>query len=88
MAYSPKRHLWNSGVAFSQLANAVLLAGDPDESVSGRAGKGRAAGHPGWTAAAFVIDLLIWPLERNHCARSIERDEGAAAAYLIGRQEP
>lgn len=82
MAYNPWHHLYNIGVATSQWLNATLLAGDPDESISGRAGKGREAGSPAWTLVATIIDFLWWPIERDHCANSIERDRGQAAAFL------
>jgi hypothetical protein len=81
--YSAKRHLYNVGLGLSQLFNA-LLAGDPDDSLSGRCGKGREAGSPGWTAAAWLLDLVWSPFERDHCANSIERDEGKAAAGRLG----
>lgn len=88
MKYRPLRHLYNIGLALSQFGNA-LIGGDPDESISGRSGKGRQAGSPFWTVAATVIDwawlVLSLGYERDHCARSIERDEGAAMAIILGR---
>lgn len=81
VTYSPLRHAYNIGLACSQMLNAII-GGDPDESISGRAGKGREDGSPFWTLAATVIDLIWWPIERDHCAKSIERDRGAAAALL------
>jgi hypothetical protein len=85
MRYSPKRHLYNIGLSLSQLGNA-LLGGDPDESLSGRCGKGRERGSLGWTIAATLLDVAWWPFERDHCRNSIERDEGAAAA--LGERAP
>jgi len=82
-----KRWAYNVGLSLSQLGNALLFAGDPDESISGRAGKGREAGSRFWTAAATALDWAWLPIERDHCARSIERDEGSASALLARRKE-
>lgn len=81
--YRPTRHLYSVLLGLSRLLNACL-AGDPDDSLSGRAGKGREAGSWFWTAVAGCIDALWWPIQRDHCARSIERDEGEAAAVVAG----
>ena len=69
------RYLFNVLIGIDQLAN-TLIGGYPDETISSRAGKGRIMGSPFWTVAAFVIDLLFLPFERNHCFKSIEYDEG------------
>jgi hypothetical protein len=68
-----KAWAYNLFVAASQLASAFLL-GDPDESISGRIGKGLRAGR--WWAQPF---RLVPPFAR-HCLASIEDDEGANSA--------
>lgn len=62
-----KKYLFNILVSLSQVAN-VLLAGDPDETLSSRAGKK----HP---RLAKIIDRLMW-FDPDHCATSVEPDEG------------
>ena len=60
-------------IAIDQLINAILL-GDPDETISSRAGKHR--------NKCKVCDWLCRILDRidpKHCAKSIELDEGKNA---------
>ena len=62
-------------VGLDQLANA-LLAGDPDETISGRMGKAILRGD------CWICRPLCWMLDRldprpdGHCLRAIEADEG------------
>jgi hypothetical protein len=64
-----KKYALNLLVALDQLCNAVLL-GDPDETLSSRAGKG----HP------RMAKLINWLFRNpNHCANVIEADEGGNA---------
>lgn len=74
MAYatiaSPAR-AWTLSVAFDQLGNAAAN-GDPDETVSSRAGKARLLGRR-W--GCVLCKLLDW-LDPGHCDRFIERDRG------------
>lgn len=70
-----KRYIWNLLIALDQLGNA-LFAGDPDETISSRAGK---AMHEGKVWGCVLCRVLNW-FERDHCAKSIEQDEGADAA--------
>lgn len=51
----------------SQLANAVILFGDQNESISGRAHRA------GWIMTERAIDALVF-WERNHCQRSHRQD--------------
>lgn len=69
-----KRYLLNLLIAFDQLGNA-FAAGDPDETISSRAGKGQAEGKR-W--ACILCHMLDW-FEKGHCAKSVEADEGAQA---------
>jgi hypothetical protein len=64
------RYLLNILIAIDQLINAVF-GGDPDETISSRAGKR----YP--RLAAFINRLFFW--QRNHCQASIEPDEGKDA---------
>lgn len=70
-----KRYIWNLLIALDQFGNA-LFAGDPDETISSRAGK---AMREGKVWGCVLCSALNW-FERDHCAKSIEADEGADAA--------
>ncbi len=58
-------------LGLDQLANAVLR-GDPDETISSRAAKAQARGKTWGCVLCRVLDVF----DRDHCAKSIERDEG------------
>lgn len=62
----------NSLIAIDQLVNTCLLLGDPDETISSRAHKGRLMGNKLWTLLAAFLDKL----DRNHGEKSVEWDEG------------
>jgi hypothetical protein len=64
------RYLLNLLLALDQGVNA-LAGGDPDETISSRAGKK----HP---RLAAVIDRLFW-FDPRHTQRVIEKDEGSQA---------
>lgn len=53
--------------AASQLANVVILNGDPNESISGRSHRA------GWIMAERAIDALVF-WERRHCELSHRQD--------------
>ena len=59
-------------VAVDQFAN-VLALGDPDETISSRAGKARRKGKR-W---GCVLCGLLDRIDPGHCERYIETDEGA-----------
>ncbi|MFC4518622.1 hypothetical protein [Cupriavidus pinatubonensis] len=69
-----KRYIWNLLIAIDQFGNAVA-GGDPDETISSRAGKAMREGKR-W--GCLLCRLLNW-FERDHCAKSIEPDEGDRA---------
>lgn len=73
-----KRYLFNLLIAIDQLANTLLL-GDPDETISSRAGKYAARGR-GWIPCQ-LCKLLNW-IEKDHCIKSIEPDEGSLAINI------
>lgn len=65
------RYLWNLLIAIDQLANTVL-AGDPDETLSSRMGKAMRR-----CALCRFVCRLIHPIDKDHCQKSIEPDEGS-----------
>lgn len=67
-----RSYFLNLLIALDQLGNAIV-AGDPDETISSRAGKAQRAGRR-W--GCILCRMLDW-FERDHCAKSIEPDEGA-----------
>jgi len=58
-------------VGLDQFAN-VLALGDPDETISSRAEKARRKGKRWGCVLCGLLDLI----DRGHCARSVELDEG------------
>ncbi|MDR5883617.1 hypothetical protein [Caballeronia sp. LZ032] len=70
------RWLRNVLVALDQLANAIAL-GDPDETISSRAGKAMQEGKRWGCVLCRCLDLL----QKDHCLKSIESDEGARALF-------
>lgn len=54
-------YLVRAGDALSQLANVLLLNGDANKSISGRAHR------EGWTKAERLIDAIFAPWELQHC---------------------
>lgn len=59
-------------VAIDQLINTII-GGDPDETISSRAGKYVRRGR-GWFPCQLCKLLNLF--EKDHCIRSIEEDEG------------
>ena len=66
-----KRYLINILVALDQLLNTIF-GGDPDETMSSRAGKDRDRGRIVGCILCKFLDIF----ERDHCTKSIERDRG------------
>lgn len=64
------RWLLNLLIAADQLAN-TLFGGNPDETISSRAGKAKAMGR----AWGCVLCRLLDVFSKGHCERSVERDE-------------
>ncbi len=54
-------YLVRAGDALSQLANVLLIDGDANESISGRAHR------EGWTKTERLIDVIFAPWELQHC---------------------
>jgi hypothetical protein len=66
-----KRYIWNVLISLDQLAN-TLTGGYPDETFSSRMGKRARKGDRLGICVCKVLNVL----ERDHCEKSIERDEG------------
>ena len=69
-----KRYFWNILISLDQFGNAVT-GGDPDETISSRAGKAMRDGKVWGCVLCKFLNLF----ENDHCAKSIEPDEGASA---------
>jgi hypothetical protein len=70
------RYVLNLLIAVDDAANAVL-GGDPQETISSRAAKGRAEGKPWATWLANLLDSI----DPGHCARAVETDRGGDAVF-------
>ena len=71
-----RKWIRNQFIAFDQALNA-LLGGDPDETISSRAGKAMDREKPPlW---AKVVDWVTHPFEPEHVHKSEEPDEGKDA---------
>jgi hypothetical protein len=64
------KYLKNNLIAFDQGLN-TLAGGDPDETLSSRFGKKSKSN----TIRKVINALFFW--QKDHCAQSIEADEGA-----------
>jgi len=84
-----RAYAFNLLVAIDIVLNAVI-GGDPGETISSRAGKGRRKDQPVHTFAANAIDTLFKAFfqEANHCETSIQQDEGKnAISEVIDRYQ-
>lgn len=87
----PGRWAYRSLVAVDQLANAVLLFGDPDETISSRLGKLklRHGGAIPWSRPlAKLVDAGLDLLDAEHSLEAIEPDEGKPAHCSCGALYP
>ena len=64
------KYVWNILISIDQLVNTIF-GGDPDETISSRAGKRQY--EQSW--AKHLCKFLNW-LDTDHCKLSIEKDEG------------
>lgn len=67
------KYFWNLLIAIDQLANAIL-GGDPDETISSRMGK--MIGNKKATPLEHGLCDVLHVLDKDHCEKSIEEDEG------------
>lgn len=79
-----RAYAFNLFVAADTLANSVI-GGDPGETISSRAGKGKLKGQPVHTFLSRVIDLVFEMLfsQKHHCVKSIQHDEGKGAISRV-----
>jgi len=59
-------------IAYDQLGNALAF-GDPDETISSRAGK---CARTGKNRPCYWLCRVLHVLDKRHCEKSIEYDEG------------
>jgi len=71
----------NQLIALDQAFNA-LLGGDPDETLSSRAGKAQKDGKR-W--GCVLCGALDW-FDDQHCEKSVEADEGQRAATIASKK--
>ena len=78
-----KQRILNFLIAIDQLAYVLLTlgAGHPDETLSAAAWRTEQSGKLGGRIFRPVIDMIFWPIERDHCRRAYE-------AERLGRQLP
>lgn len=65
------KYFWNILISIDQLINTIF-GGDPDETISSRAGKDKLKGYK-W---AICLCWFLNKLDPKHCSKSIEEDEG------------
>ncbi|TAD90977.1 MAG: hypothetical protein EAZ99_04090 [Alphaproteobacteria bacterium] len=89
-----KNYAYNVHVALSQALNAVLLWGDPDESLSGRIGKAAVAGDrcarlTGWPSGTFPArsSLTRAPTAQCGAKSACRRSEMARGFVVAGSHE-
>ncbi len=78
-----KQRTLNVLIALDQLAYVLLTlgAGHPDETLSAAAWRTEQSGKLGGRIFRPVIDMIFWPIERDHCRRAYE-------AERLGQQLP
>lgn len=66
------KRIFNLAVAIDQLAYVILTlgAGHPDETLSAAAWRTERSGKLGGRIFRPAIDMLFWPIEREHCYRA------------------
>lgn len=67
-----KRYIWNLLISIDQFFN-TLLGGFPDETLSSRMGKHVVKRN---CKVCRIICRILDIFEKNHCTKSIEKDEG------------
>lgn len=82
-----KKYGWNILVSVDQFINTIL-AGDPDETMSSRFGKWLELPHDDWRwRLSYPICVVLHLLDREHCVKHIEEDEGEDAV-VRGTKKP
>ena len=70
-------------IALDQLLNA-LFGGDEDETMSSRLAKDRLRGR----TIGCVLCAILDAIDRDHCARSLERDRGKRPGQYDSPADP
>lgn len=88
-ATPPGNYLLNVLISIDQLGNVVLLAGEPDETISSRMGRWRSSRKKIERDVADGMCVVLDGLDPNHCANAIEFDEhgNPRAQHLVPRKE-
>lgn len=68
------RYILNILIALDQLVNA-MIGGYPDETLSASAWLGEQQGKIIPCIMRPVIDLLFWPIERDHCSKAYHAEK-------------
>ena len=71
-----KQRILNTLIALDQLAYVLLTlgAGHPDETLSAAAWRTEQAGKLGGRIFRPLIDMIFWPIERDHCRTAYESE--------------
>lgn len=77
-----KQYLFNILVSIDQLANVVLLGGDPDETISSVTGKY-------WRKfkALKLLRKFLNEVDEDHTEEAIESDEGKNSVWAVIKRE-
>lgn len=74
------QYLFNQLYGLDQWVNTVL-AGDPDETLSGRMGRYLVA-NPNTRGFAYKLCKLLHKLDPDHCIKSIEEGQGGRDLFF------
>ena len=71
-----KQRMLNLLIALDQLAYVLVTlgAGHPDETLSAAAWRTEQAGKLGGRIFRPLIDMIFWPIERDHCRTAYESE--------------
>ena len=69
------RYFKNVLISIDQLGN-TLIGGDPDETISSRAGKSVQRNSSNRGGVWYVLCRMLHWIDKNHCLDAIEEDEG------------
>ena len=72
-----KQYLLNVAIAIDQTLNA-LRGGSPDETLSAAAWRTEQEGRILGRIFRPLIDMIFWPIERDHCRMAFESEQQGA----------
>lgn len=76
-----RRYIFRLSDSISQLFNTVILNGDPDESISGRAYRRTMEGSRVWRKVMSVVDMIFF-WQESHTANAYQSDLDRAEARI------